>query len=295
MGDRCKTPAEFDRALKRAAKAAEGDTGERYRQALRDRFLCRVFSDARERFVLKGGSGMLARIPNARATRDADFALLGRESPDEVVAMLNELLALDLGDFCRFELTRRDESLDENGYSRLLRLRYATYIGDEEKDPVLVDLSLDCEVTLPPERLVPANRIDLPGVGVCEYCVYAVEDQLADKLCAIMERQPGGWSSSRMKDLVDVVAYVLGQSVDAAGLARAIRNECRRRAMDVPEKFAAPEEWCSRYASFAKKAGSPDAYRSFDDAIGLAARFFDPVLAGGASAARWDFKELAWK
>lgn len=31
-----KTPDEFDRAIKQAASKAEGDTGERYRQALRD-------------------------------------------------------------------------------------------------------------------------------------------------------------------------------------------------------------------------------------------------------------------
>lgn len=137
-----KTPAEFDRAVKKAASKAEGDTGERYRQALRDRFLCRVFSDSENRFILKGVSGMLARVPNARATRDADFATRKNESPDEIVNALNELLAVDMGDYCRFALTRREESKDDNGYSRLLKLRYATYIGDEEKDPVLVDLSL---------------------------------------------------------------------------------------------------------------------------------------------------------
>ena len=53
---------QFDRALKRAAKEADGDAGNRYRQALRDRFLCRVFNDPDRRFVLKGGGGMLARI-----------------------------------------------------------------------------------------------------------------------------------------------------------------------------------------------------------------------------------------
>lgn len=57
---------QFDRALKKAAKSAGGNVGDKYRQALRDRFLCRVFSDPDGRFVLKGGSGLLARIPTAR-------------------------------------------------------------------------------------------------------------------------------------------------------------------------------------------------------------------------------------
>ena len=290
-----RTPAEFDRALKKAAKAAVGDTGERYRQALRDRFLCRVFSDPEERFILKGGSGLLARVPHARATRDADFALRGKETPDDVVAALDGLLALDMGDFCRFKLTRREESMDDNGYSRLLKLRYATYIGDEEKDPVLVDLSLDCEATLPPEKITPANRLDVPGIIACDYSVCSVPDQLADKLCAIMERQRGGWASSRMKDLADVVTYALSQRIGARDLAAAIANECRRRDMDIPGRFEAPEEWHAGYASFAKRVGSPVAYQSFDDASHLAAKLFDPVLGGDAGNASWDPMRLIWE
>lgn len=288
------TPAEFDRAIKKAAKAADGDTGERYRQALRDRFLCRVFSDPQKRFILKGGSGMLARMPNARATRDADFATCKTESPDEAVFALEALLALDMVDFCRFELTRREESMDDNGYSRLLKLRYATYIGDEEKDPVLVDLSLDCETTMPPERLTPANRLDVHGVIVRDYLVCSVEDQLADKLCAIMEKQPNGWPSSRMKDLADVVAYALSQSPSSSGLEAAIASECSRRSMDTPKRFTPPGEWRSRYAAFAKKAGSPDAYQSFEAASLLASKLFDPVLDGIDACSRWDCEDLSW-
>ena len=60
------TATEFDRALKRAVRESGGDPGAGYRQALRDRFPCRVFRGGNRDFVLKGGSGMLARIPDAR-------------------------------------------------------------------------------------------------------------------------------------------------------------------------------------------------------------------------------------
>lgn len=290
-----KTPAEFDRAIKRAARAAEGDTGERYRQALRDRFLCRVFSDPEERFILKGGSGMLARIPNARATRDADFATKRWEPSDEIVGVLQDLASADLGDYCHFVLTRREESMDENGYSRLLRLRFATYIGEEEKDPVLVDLSLDCAVTLPPERLVPANRLTVPGVVVREYIVCSVEDQLADKLCAIMEVHPGGWQSSRMKDLLDVMTCALTQSPEASALAAAITGECARRSMDVPSRFEAPRSWKAGFSSFARKAGAPAQYGTFEQAHALAAMLFDPVLKNEVRDGRWDCAGLTWR
>ena len=65
--------AQFDRAAKRSIKNTGKDPGIAYREMLRDRFLCRVFSEDDPRFLLKGGSGMLARIPT-RASKDIDFA-----------------------------------------------------------------------------------------------------------------------------------------------------------------------------------------------------------------------------
>ena len=65
---------QLDRALKRAVRDRGGDPGDGCRRALRDRFLRRVFSNPDGRFILKGGSGLLARIPDGRVTRDIDFA-----------------------------------------------------------------------------------------------------------------------------------------------------------------------------------------------------------------------------
>ena len=76
---------QLDRALKKAVRDRGSDPGDGYRQALRDRFLCRVFSDPDGRFILKGGSGLLARIPDGRATRDIDFATASRESSEDAL------------------------------------------------------------------------------------------------------------------------------------------------------------------------------------------------------------------
>lgn len=295
--DRYETPAAFDRALKKAVREAGIDPGAGYRQGLRDRLLCRVFADADERFILKGGGNMLARIPDARNSRDLDFATRKKESKETVLAALEELLSNDLGDWCRFALTDCEESMDENGYSRLLRLRYATYIGDEEKDPILIDLSLDCEITLPPERMEPRNRVALEGVEVSDYLLYPLEDQMADKLCAIMEVHPGGFRSSRMKDLVDVVTYALHERFRLRALSRAIAEECRRRGMDVPERFEAPPEWAAGFVAFAKRNGVPDKYRAFDTACGLASEFYNPALVAKVAAdeLEWNYTHLGWR
>lgn len=240
MGVQFATAAEFDRALKRAVRQAGGDSGARFRQALRDRFLCRVFKDGNRKFVLKGGSSMLARIPDARATRDIDFGLLAPMRAPEVVDELVRLASVDLGDYCRFELAKVDERLDENGYSRLLKLRFATYVGAEEKDPVLIDLTLDCSPIGDLVTVEPANRVVVPGIETFPYLLYPIADQLADKLCGVMELQPNGYPSSRMKDLADIVLVAKSQHIDAAELFLAVRTECSKRQMGVPATFKAP-------------------------------------------------------
>ena len=289
--------SQFDRALKRSIKTTGGDPGNGYRQALRDRFLCRVFSDPDERFVLKGGGGLLARIPDARATKDIDFATISHESPESALAALNELVAKDMGDFLTFKLTKHEESLDDNGYSRLLRLRYATLMGHEEKDPILIDLSLDCSPTLPPDRIEPANRFFIEGIETHEYLVYPLPDQLADKLCAIMELQPGGWPSSRMKDLLDVVAYATNESFSLKQLSHAIECECAKRGMHVPKRFSAPTSWKTKFATFAKRNNIIPEYTSFAAASDLASAFFNPALSGIEieGEALWNPIERRWQ
>ncbi len=122
-------------------------------------------------------------------------------------------------------------------YREMLRDRFLCRIfSGEEKDPVLIDLSLDCSTTQPVERITPANRIEIEGVVTSDYLAYP----LADKLCAIMGMQPGGWTSSRMKDLVDVVAYATHERFALGQLARAIRSECAKRGMEIPEDFSTP-------------------------------------------------------
>ena len=284
------SPTEFDRALKRAVREAGGDPGAGYRQALRDRFLCRVFRGGRSDLVLKGGSGILARIPDARATRDIDFGLVVPLDADSAVSDLVERASVDLGDFCRFELTRREERMDENGYSRLLKLRFSTFVGAEEKDPVLIDLSHDCAPTGTPGVADPVGRVALEGVESSPYVLYPVCDQLADKLCATMEVQLGGYPSSRMKDLVDIVLMARTQELAWRDLRIAVVAECARRGMAVPGRFEAPEFWRSGFVRFARRQGVDV---TFDEACEVAGTLFDPVL-GDIACGTWHPECLRW-
>ena len=95
---RYRSPKALEQAVKAAARRSGRDVGKAIAAFWRDRLLCRVFSTPEPEFVLKGGQGMLAKVPDARETRDID--LLGTSGNlDEALDELKALSSKDLGDY----------------------------------------------------------------------------------------------------------------------------------------------------------------------------------------------------
>jgi hypothetical protein len=285
--------AAFDRAAKKAIKGSGRDPGEAYRQMLRDRFLCRVFINS-DRYILKGGSGMLARVADSRATRDIDLALAKTDTTDNPIADLKALAGKDLGDWCRFVLDRHEETRDENGHSRLLKLRFSSYIGEQEKDPILIDLSLDLSINDLPQKLVPANRIEIEGATVSDYLVYPLVDQVAEKLCAIVERH-GDWPSSRVKDLVDLVIIALREPLSGSKLQAALRSEFSKRNLAMVDSFSIPTEWHKSYPKIARDASLNEPYSDTAEAVELVRKLVDPALLGLVAEKTWIPESRLWE
>lgn len=111
-------------AIKTSAEAANRadpsvSVSERSRQVHFDRLLCRVFSEGdASTWILKGGTGVLARVPNARATLDIDLYMNGY-SLDQALTALRRLVSTDLGDYFRFEYFGHKQSLagDQQPYA----------------------------------------------------------------------------------------------------------------------------------------------------------------------------------
>jgi hypothetical protein len=115
------------RSLEQAVKAAAQRTGRPIQKAQeeywRSRLLARFFSSVDLLFVLKGGASILARIPDARRTRDLDLFIQSFDE-DTAINELIELASADLGDFCRFQLLSQEPIQEDASYRNGYKLKF---------------------------------------------------------------------------------------------------------------------------------------------------------------------------
>jgi hypothetical protein len=288
-------------AIKDAArKAYEADLSvsiqERIRQATFDRFLCRIFAeDDASEWVLKGGTGMLARVPSSRATRDVDLWHSGF-TLEQALNDLRRLASLDLDDHFRFVYVDHSYTLagDTQPYTDGYRAVFDTYIGVKKSTSVHVDLAIGIGLTGVVSVVPPANRLRLPRLATHDYRLYPIVDQIADKVCATMAIYSTG-ASSREKDLVDLVVIANTQNVDASSLRIAIASESRRRGLDPFDHFIIPSAWGRTYAQMTRSIPHCANYRGIDAAKVLVSQFLDPVLGSREFSGRWDHVTRVWR
>jgi hypothetical protein len=294
-----RTGVAVERAISDAArrtKTVGRDTNRLVREAIFDRFLCRVFAEESETFVLKGGTGMLARIPTARTTLDIDLAAKER-TLDAAVAALRAAAAIDLGDHFRFQYRDMQPLLEGEGqpYTDGARIRFDTYIGAAKKDGISIDLVLGHTPTTPPVTAAPANRLLLPRLKTYDYRLYALVDQIADKVCAC-EGVYGvtGGPSTRVKDLVDLVLIARTQTVDGTDLTHAIHAERARRGLPDRDTFTAPATFGRTWRTEAGKANLPPEL-DLVAAVILASHLVEPALTDTASGRTWQPHQQHWQ
>ncbi|HMR12549.1 MAG TPA: nucleotidyl transferase AbiEii/AbiGii toxin family protein [Arachnia sp.] len=294
------SPGAVEAAIKSAAqKAFAADrslsTGEYVRLEYFRRFLSRVFSEANDSaWVLKGGTGVLARVGSARGTTDVDLFHRGH-SLASALEDLRRLAAVDLGDFFRFEYVGYSEIAGGNQqtYTQGYRVSYDVYIGVKRKETLHVDLVVNVVMTDEAEVASPANALDLPKLQSNPYRLYPVVDQIADKVCATLTLY-NGHPSSREKDLVDLVVLAVTQDVSATKLRRALDSESAVRLLTLSTSFSVPATWGRTYARLAKTVPVCEGFRTVADAMNLMSKFLDPVLTGAVSNETWSHSSRRW-
>ncbi|WIE85114.1 nucleotidyl transferase AbiEii/AbiGii toxin family protein [Curtobacterium sp. MCPF17_021] len=288
------TPAAFWTAVRAAVRNDAGKSGVPARDLVQlqlfDRFLSRVNADPDTTpFRLKGGTRMLAFIPSARATVDIDLEV-ARYGVDAAVDTLADLVRVDNGDRLRFVLTkrRRSHGSDDQPGIAMVALTF-TAVGINQQ--VKIDLAVHDRAGARTIRAAPKFRVPLGrDVPAAEYVMIAVEEQIADKVAAMMERRHGDGNgdgrSSRAKDLVDLALIAQHLPVDAVALRAALTTQINDRHLEPFTVVDASPMIQAGYATVARKArGLTLTWR---EAESLTNRLIGPVLDGRISTGRWE-------
>lgn len=124
--------------------------------------------------------------------------------------------------------------------------------------------------------------------------MYPVADQLADKICAMVETV-GGRRSTRVKDLVDAVIIAKTQRLNTAELGIALRAECSRRGIPYPIRFGIPADW-TRMQFVRLSSGTAAEDMSLREAESTVLRLLSGLDSpAGDGVARWDPRNLQWE
>ncbi len=207
------------------------------------RLIARVFLADPTGWLLKGGQALLVRFATARYTRDIDLQRRGAFTIDEAASQLIEAAQYDADDYLTYTCVSYKNKFDG---SRLTRLTFDVLLGRRIVRQIGVDVVVDSRpLGTPASRpLASAIPIDWPTTWPT-VALYPLEDHVADKIIAMYERHHDGQTSSRYRDLVDLVLIAVNNMVDGPKLHNAVAAEVahrRGRGVDVelPSAFQLP-------------------------------------------------------
>lgn len=291
------SPAAFGASVRDRLKNASRATGRPFNELAREfvlqRFLARVFDDPQSPWILKGGTGLLVRLPGARYSKDLD--LLHRSTDlNAAVAELTELSSRDGGDPFRFVLGR--PAVMTGGVAGAT-ISVTAYLGTAKFGSFPVDLSTELTIVAAVERQRPLAVIDMPALApMPEVTLYPLPDQVADKLCAMYERYGAALApSTRWRDLVDLLLIIGNFRLDAEMTLVAMTAEAGRRGMALPGGIVAPSpSWARGYTYLARRTTLPSSVHDLDVALQAAGGCFNPLLGGEVVSGSWDPAAQRW-
>ncbi len=256
------------------------------------RILARLLAVAPDRWVLKGGLAMDYRFgTRVRTTKDMDLASIG----DEEVAAEDLIAAqgVALGDFFNFEINRTGQ-LDEMDGARAVRYRVRCLLAGRLFEEVVIDVGFDLPGGWDPELVEGPDLLGFADIDPVEAPTLPLELQVAEKVHAYTRSYgDSGARSTRVKDLIDLVLVASAATLDAATLARALKETFEHRDQhEVPTRLPEPPaQWATPYGVLAREVELPP---SLTNAFAAASAMLDPVLTGTVTDGRWDHGQGRW-
>ncbi|TKV80255.1 nucleotidyl transferase AbiEii/AbiGii toxin family protein [Bradyrhizobium elkanii] len=207
-----------------------------------ERLLYRLSQTAyRDRFILKGAMLLTNWFEDPlRPTRDLDLLGIGRDDPDEMVRIFQEVCGVSYNDGVVFDpksvaVERIREQTEYGG----LRITANAQV-DTAQVRIVIDIAFGDAVEPGLQEMDLPVLLDFPALHLR---AYARETVIAEKFQAMVML---GRANSRMKDLYDI--WVLSRNFEFKGdaLARAIAATFARRQTEIPKET--PDALTSAFA-----------------------------------------------
>lgn len=262
------------------------------REATFEALLNRLTVVAPGRWLLKGGLALDLRLSvRARTTRDMDLARSDNE--EAATSDFVEAQSLDIGDHFVFSITRSQTPADV-GAVHSVRYSMRAEMAGRLFENVAVDVGFGDPQPDMVEAVSTPGLLAFGGIPPIRVPTLPIAQHVAEKLHAYTRSYQSG-SSSRVKDLVDIVLIASHYTIEAGVLRRAFEATfSARRQHSLPSSLPRPDsQWAAAYRKVAREVGIDE---EIDSGFREAARFLDPILGAVVDeGARWHMDARDWE
>lgn len=279
--------------LKAEAARRKRPVNQLEREFVLQRFLARVFANDESPWVLKGGTGLLIRLPDARHSQDLDLLHPSADLPTAVA----ELRELSRSGEDPFTFTVGTPVAMSGGVEGA-KVTVEVTLGASFFHSFPIDVSTALPFIARVEHHRPLPVVEVPAVGpLPSFALFPLADQIADKVCAMYQRYgPSEAPSSRYRDLVDLVLITANFFLEAAETAAALAAESTRRSMTLPTALQTPGgQWRTGYPGTARDTALSRELHDLQAALAAAAECLDPLLDGQMTTGTWNPAERRWQ
>lgn len=290
--------AALNHRLQQRARALNRPTPELLREFFMQRMLARVFHDPSAPWILKGGSGLLVRLPGARHSQDVDLLHPHAVDLETAFTELHTLVsAPSTLDRLTFRLDVKKRHLREAGAPGM-QLRSTPYLGAKALQHFPIDLTAGTTLIGKIDRITPAPVVDIDDVAEPPaFACYPLADQIADKFAAMYEYHgPTREPSTRWRDLADLLLLIRQFPFDAESILAALAEQpARRPDLEFPTTVRSPgPAWVAGYRQLARTTSLPAELHDLGAALEHLGRCMNPLLGKTITTGTWDPETSTW-
>jgi len=258
-----------------------------------DRLMARLNAVAQSRWVLKGAVALNFRLGSRfRTTKDLD--LCRYDSEEAATADFLAAQSVDIGDYFTFIIERTGE-LDLAMENLTVRYHVTAQLGGRRFDDVTVDVGFGDPFITEPEIVRGPDLLSFADISPVEAPTLSLEQHVAEKVHAYTKRYVGETTSSRVKDLIDLVMVSSLFALNAGRLRQTLKAIfVARGSHPLPTALPPPPPlWRTAYRKTATEVGLDiDMTAGYEQA----SAFLDPVLTGTIpDASQWDSTQRKWR